>query len=505
MIQIRKEALTNCQVFLLFFICCVCLCHAQPAIAYEKSTDTADMSLSASSYGVDAHVHMKWELSVVMGEPLLLAKAKWQVGDCVKLVDRPIAGTYCISRGDIPQSVMDQIEVVSLSAMLRVQHTQRSGRGNFLHLDPGVMGKSGGKFSFNVPESPPWDKLFSANAWFSRPSFLSEKKAKQYFQHSRLQTAQTTTWGEVKAEFDLWPVRNYLLEQANKKRLAVFDQETQQVLAKKKAADKGLQNHREEQQQNQPDSQNAAQDNSEDDFLADLMHPPQRQSPKNDDDFLADLINPEPEKPEQIINDIFDDSPERWALVEIDKKRKAWKDEYEKILEKYRHGTLRTQEEKKQKRILISKRKIPKGNIGNIIKEIDGLLEMSATNVRYEMNTNSGLTKYRETYRIRYVGNGKASVYKDFGHDKMGPGDPKPIVGFQKPFDIKSSDINKIQVKPMSVNNDKSSMDYQASTTGRKIYYVFGFFNTSIRVYGIKSAENIANLTRKAIYVANEK
>ncbi|MCP3671824.1 MAG: DUF4189 domain-containing protein [Gammaproteobacteria bacterium] len=139
-------------------------------------------------------------------------------------------------------------------------------------------------------------------------------------------------------------------------------------------------------------------------------------------------------------------------------------------------------------------------NLAETIDQIDTLLLATATNVRYELNTNEGLTKYRESSRIKYAGDGKVSISKKSNYNKSAA----PPVKFRKPIDIRKADANAVRVATLRINTNKKSKEYSASTTGREIFYVFGFFGqwNSVKVYDEKNANRLAELTKKAINIA---
>lgn len=136
---------------------------------YEGSEAFHEPLLNISSGGFTSTGTMgirftiKWKIGSMLQEPVEISTVKWAPTD-INLWVLDKKETPRLS--DLPQKVYNSLGITRMKVRFRVvQEGQKtihttSSTGLYISLDPGALSKPGDTFSFNVPGSPDWSKLF---------------------------------------------------------------------------------------------------------------------------------------------------------------------------------------------------------------------------------------------------------------------------------------------------------------------------------------------------------
>ncbi len=119
-----------------------------------------------------------WKVWILMGSIVTNAQIKWRFSDRTYLpLPLPPGGSDSI--GSIPQAAWKRISLYDVKLKLIGHRKNRSEQRYSITIDLGVPWKPGeDKWSFNVPGSPDWDKLFEP---VGPGSLLSTDQAKALF------------------------------------------------------------------------------------------------------------------------------------------------------------------------------------------------------------------------------------------------------------------------------------------------------------------------------------
>ena len=125
-----------------------------------------------SGNSFDTEITVKYKIESLMGEPVVKATAKYEVGDAVDIDGK----SYPKSK--LSKEQLAKLKIIDLVVSVPFDTTYTGQGTNTLYIDIsiGAIGKQG-KWSFNPPNSPDWGKWIYVNEY----QYLDEKEAKKAY------------------------------------------------------------------------------------------------------------------------------------------------------------------------------------------------------------------------------------------------------------------------------------------------------------------------------------
>ena len=102
--------------------------------------------------GADITIDYKWQLSTLLGEPILKCQAAWQP-NAVWIKRSSNSEPAYINTKDIPPKVVASIRLVDLAVVAY----DRAIAGAVFDCNVGIPAPAGKQYSYNLPTSPDWD------------------------------------------------------------------------------------------------------------------------------------------------------------------------------------------------------------------------------------------------------------------------------------------------------------------------------------------------------------
>jgi len=167
--------------------------------------------------GADITINYQWQLSTLLGEPILKCQAAWQpVAVWVKRSSNSEAAY--IKTKDLPPKVAASIRLVDLTVTTLTNLGASGFVGVVFDCNVGIPAAAGKEFSYNLPTSPDWHEALGNKSFLSKDENVKENKAK----FKEMLTAAPSgldayfDYKVSKAQFDLSGVRDWLAEEEEK-------------------------------------------------------------------------------------------------------------------------------------------------------------------------------------------------------------------------------------------------------------------------------------------------
>jgi len=123
-----------------------------------------------SGNSFDVEITVKYKIETLMGEPVVKATAKYEIGQFVDIDGR----SY--TKDKLTKKQLSKLKIYDLVVKVPFDTTY-IGEGThhlYIDIDMGVMGNIG-KWSFNTPSSPDWDKWIYYD--YGKEQYLDKKEA----------------------------------------------------------------------------------------------------------------------------------------------------------------------------------------------------------------------------------------------------------------------------------------------------------------------------------------
>ena len=125
-----------------------------------------------SGNSFDVEITVKYKIESLMGEPVVKATAKYEIGQFIDINGK----SY--TKDKLTKEQLSKLKIYDLYISVPFDTTYTGQGTNTLYIDMsmGAMGKVG-KWSFNPPESPDWNKWIYVNKY----QYLTKKEAKKAY------------------------------------------------------------------------------------------------------------------------------------------------------------------------------------------------------------------------------------------------------------------------------------------------------------------------------------
>lgn len=125
-----------------------------------------------SGNSFDAEITVKYKIESLMGEPVVKATAKYEVGDAIDIDGKSYP------KNKLSKEQLSKLKIIDLVVSVPFDTTYTGQGTNTLYIDisMGAMGKQG-EWSFNPPDSPDWDKWIYVNGY----QYLDKNEAKKAY------------------------------------------------------------------------------------------------------------------------------------------------------------------------------------------------------------------------------------------------------------------------------------------------------------------------------------
>jgi len=143
------------------------VCYAQSANSAQQVYSIRALEVvDDDGDAISINGEVKVSLRTLLGEPLVGCGLKWSVNQVLRVEGMPVA--------DVPPDVRNSIKMHSVKLQFPTNNTNQLAE---IICDAGALKPEGsGKYSFNVPGSPNWNKTFRVKG--SRDEYHNEQQAK---------------------------------------------------------------------------------------------------------------------------------------------------------------------------------------------------------------------------------------------------------------------------------------------------------------------------------------